>query len=128
MHYYEDIDGNFVEQFQSDGFDARFWELYVFALLTEAGFVFDRSYSAPDFLCEGWPGRIFVEAVTVNPTRSGNLVVEPPVPTEKDDVVAYLKHYMPIKWGGALTTKLHKEYWNLPHVGDKPIVFAVQDF
>ena len=24
MHYYEDVDGNFVEQFQSAGFDARF--------------------------------------------------------------------------------------------------------
>ena len=44
MHYYEDVDGNFVEQFQTSGFDARFWELYLFALLTEEGFAFDRSY------------------------------------------------------------------------------------
>ncbi len=23
MHYFEDVDGNFIQQFQSDGFDAR---------------------------------------------------------------------------------------------------------
>src|SRR5262249_26452228 len=42
MPYYEDVDGNFVDQFQTTAFDARFWELYLFALLTEQGFVFDR--------------------------------------------------------------------------------------
>lgn len=31
MHYYKDVDGNFVQQFQSSAFDARFWELYLFA-------------------------------------------------------------------------------------------------
>jgi hypothetical protein len=61
MPYYEDVDGNFVEQFQSSAFDARFWELYVFALLTEERFVFDRTHSAPDFLCEGLHQDIFVE-------------------------------------------------------------------
>ena len=25
MHYFDDIDGNFIQQFQSDGFDARIW-------------------------------------------------------------------------------------------------------
>jgi len=31
MHWYEDADGNFVEQFQTTGFDQRIWELYLFA-------------------------------------------------------------------------------------------------
>ena len=26
MHWYEDVDGNFVEQFQTTGFNARIWE------------------------------------------------------------------------------------------------------
>lgn len=128
MSYYEDVDGNFVEQFQSTAFDARFWELYLFALLTEAGFVLDRSFSAPDFLGEGLIQEIFVEAVTVNPSRSGNLIIEPPAPTERGELQAYLRNYMPIKWGRALTAKLAKEYWKLPHVKDKPIVLAIQDF
>ncbi len=32
MRYYQDPDGNFVEQFQTNAFDARLWELYVFAV------------------------------------------------------------------------------------------------
>ena len=108
MPYYEDVDGNFVEQFQSSAFDARFWELYLFALLTEQGFAFDRSYAAPDFLCEGVVQDIFVEAVTVNPSCSGNVVTEPPVPIGREEISEYLKHYMPIKWGSALTSKLKK--------------------
>lgn len=30
MHYFEDVDGNFVKDFQTSGFDARFWELYLY--------------------------------------------------------------------------------------------------
>src|SRR5438874_13788308 len=35
---------------------------------------------------------------------------------------------MPIKWGGALVSKLRKEYWKQPHVQGKPIIFGIQDF
>ena len=35
---------------------------------------------------------------------------------------------MPIKFGSALYSKLQKRYWEQPHVVDKPIVFAIQDF
>ena len=34
MHYFEDADGNFVQNFQSGGFDARVWELYLYAAFT----------------------------------------------------------------------------------------------
>lgn len=37
MRWHQDVDGNFIEQVQSNGFDARIWELYLFATLTEAG-------------------------------------------------------------------------------------------
>jgi hypothetical protein len=127
MPYYTDIDGNFVEQFQSTAFDARFWELYLFALLTEERFVFDRSQNAPDFMCDGLFQDIFVEAVTVGPTQSGNVITEP-MPPEGSAFKDYLLEYMPIKWAGALTAKLKKRYWALPHVMAKPIVFAIQDF
>src|SRR4051812_44341733 len=111
MPYFEDVDGNFVEQFQSTGFDSRFWELYLFALLTEGGYVFNRQYQAPDYLCESISQLLFVEAVTVNPTRDGNIVTEPPAPKNKAEMAEYLKHYMPVKWGSALVSKLRKEYW-----------------
>jgi hypothetical protein len=35
---------------------------------------------------------------------------------------------MPMKWGGALTAKLKKRYWELPHVQRHPVVFAIQLF
>ena len=35
---FEDLDGNFVEQFQSTGFDSRLWELYLHAYFEDAGF------------------------------------------------------------------------------------------
>ena len=129
MPYYEDVDGNFVEQFQTTGFDARFWELYLFALFTEDGFVFDRSFQAPDFFCRSFWGDVFVEAVTVNPTTNlAGIVIEPDVPLERHGFKEYYQEYMPIKWGSPLTSKLKKAYWNLPHVKGKPIVFAIQDF
>src|ERR1700688_1284591 len=128
MYYYEDVDGNFVEQFQSTAFDARSWELYIFALLAEEQFTFDRTYSAPDFSCKGLLQDIFVEAVTVNPTRVGDLVIEPLVPTDSASMQHYLTQYMPIKWAGVLTAKLEKEYWKLPGCAGSPLIFAVQDF
>ena len=42
MHWYEDPDGNFIEQFQTTGFDARLWELYLFALFREIGYRIDE--------------------------------------------------------------------------------------
>jgi len=68
MHYFEDVDGNFVQQFQSGGFDARLWELYLYALMNELGYGLDRSYPAPDYHCQGLRGDFFIEAVTVNPS------------------------------------------------------------
>lgn len=43
----------------------------------------------------------------------------------------YFEHYVPLKFGSALFSKLtrkHKKYWKLPHVAGYPLVFAVQDF
>jgi hypothetical protein len=42
MRHFVDIDGNFVEQFQSHGFDARLWELYLYAYLAEEELFLDR--------------------------------------------------------------------------------------
>lgn len=121
MHYFEDVDGNFVEQFQSAGFDARLWELYLFALFTELGYGFDRSFPAPDFHCVGLSGDFFVEATTVNPSAT------PPEVTA-DNLAAYEAAYVPIKFGSVLSSKLKKRYWELDHVKGHPLVIAIQDF
>lgn len=95
----------------------------------ELGFAVDRSKPAPDFVAWGLRGAIAVEAVTVNPTRddAGAIVPPPPLDTPEQQR-AYLKEYMPIKFGSALYSKLVREYWAREHVRGKPFALAVEDF
>lgn len=129
MRWYEDVDGNFIEQFQTTAFDARLLELYVYALLVENGFSISRDHAAPDFLAEDVIGTIAVEVTTANPTqdRQGN-AQPPPAVTSVEEHREYLKQYIPTKFAGTLTKKLAKAYWTQPHVAGKPLVFAIQDF
>lgn len=129
MRWYEDADGNFVEQFQTTGFDTRLWELYLFAALVEADYVFDRKIAMPDFCGRNALGELCIEATTINPTRTpaGDLVPSPPQDTP-EQVEAFQRHYMPIRYAGPLTTKLGKKYWEKDHVKGRPLAFAIQDF
>jgi hypothetical protein len=45
-----DPDGNFLEQFQTTAFDARFFELYLHAYFSRSGFTVDRKHDRPDFI------------------------------------------------------------------------------
>lgn len=129
MRWYDDVDGNFIEQFQTTGFDARIWELYLFAVFREMLFALDRTHAAPDFLCVNPLARFYVEAVTVSPTRdAAGAIVPPPAIRTPEELKAYRQHYMPIKFAGPLTSKLGRRYWDLGHVGDSPLLFAIQDF
>jgi hypothetical protein len=124
MRWYEDPDKNFIEQFQTTGFDARLWELYLFAMLTENGYAMNRDKAFPDFNCWGMKGELCVEATTVN---SSERLPPPPMETLEELKQAHL-HYYPIKYGSALFSKLNKKYWEYDHVKDKPFVIAIQDF
>lgn len=128
MRWYDDVDGNFIEQFQTTGFDQRIWELYLFATLVELGYVFDRSQPMPDYVCTGLAGSFSTEAVTVGPTRDGGTVVPPPPRDTAEQQIAYLQQYMPIKFGSALFAKMKKRYWERPHVAANPFVLAIADF
>lgn len=121
MYWYKDVDGNFIEQFQSTGFDARLWELYLYALFIELEYALDDSFQAPDFQCVGIQGKFFVEATTVNPT-------DPPVNVAEMSEEEYYGNYVPIKFGSALFSKLNKKYWEQAHVQGMPLIFAIQDF
>lgn len=129
MRWHEDVDGNFVEQFQSTGFDARVWELYLFAALTEANLEVKHPKPAPDFLARGLHGEFAVEATTINPSQGkpGSKGDEP-FPETEEEWTVYLQHYLPIKYAGPLTNKLRKEYWKHPSARGKPLVIAIQDF
>src|SRR5438046_2696103 len=62
---FSDPDGNFLEQFQTTGFDARCFELYLFAYFSRSGFAVDRSRPNPDFLVSREGLTVAVEATTV---------------------------------------------------------------
>lgn len=117
MRWFEDADGNFIEQFQTTGFDTRLWELYLFASLVELGYVFDKTYPMPDFCARNAFGELCVEATTVNPSRTltGELVPPPPLDTA-EQMQDFQRQYMPIRYAGPLTAKLSKRYWEKENV------------
>lgn len=128
MYYFQDPDGNFVEQFQSTAFDSRLWELYLFALLAELRYSIDRAHPAPDFLCNGLLGSFFIEAATANPTIRDGQNVETGRPKNAPELELYMTQYLPIKFAGPLTNKLSRRYWEKAHIAGRPIVLAIADF
>lgn len=119
-----DRDGNFVQQFQTDGFDARTWELYLYATFDSLGYTIDVSHAQPDLLLEGRGLRWAVEATTANPSADGAQTA-PESPAERAE---YLREELPIKLGSPLLSKLRKRYWERPHVAGLPLVLALQSF
>lgn len=127
---FDDPDGNFVEQFQTSGFDSRTFELFLFALFEESGHSIDRSHDRPDFMITKDGLSVSVEAVTANPKPSKEH--QPydafPVSRSDDELKKYLQNDLAIRIGSPLFTKLKKRYWELPHVAGKPLVLAIQCF
>lgn len=126
MRFYEDTDGNFVEQFQTVGFDARIWELYLFATFAELGYAPAPDLQVPDFLFKGPMGEVGIEATSVNPPNAGNIEL----PKDKADLIVYFENYVPIGLARVLKRKLKKKspYWDAPEMKGVPFVVAVQDF
>lgn len=127
---FDDPDGNFVEQFQTTGFDARTFELFLFAMFLESGHVVDRANPRPDFLLMRDGICAAVEAVTANPPgqASGTPYRALPYPQTGQDLAAYLQNEVAIRMGSPLFTKLKQRYWELPHVSGKPLIIAIQAF
>ncbi|ELX10204.1 hypothetical protein Jab_2c22910 [Janthinobacterium sp. HH01] len=125
-----DPDGNFVEQFQTSGFDSRTFELFLFAMLEENGHSIDRSHDRPDFIVTKDGISASIEAVTANPkpTREHQPYKAVPVDRSEEELRAYLQNDLAIRMGSPLFSKLKKRYWELPHVGGKPLVIAIQCF
>jgi hypothetical protein len=119
-----DVDGNYVKDFQTTGFNSRLWELFLFAFLYEQKFYVDRDVDRPDFCAVKFGFPVAIEAVTVNPTTGE----KPPVPDTPEEAHELRQNYMPIKFGSALYSKLAKRYWELAHVKDIPLIIAIHDF
>lgn len=131
MPHYVDVDGNFVEQFQTTGFDARLWELYLHSYLVEEQLFMAREHDRPDFLVKKYGKSVAIEATIVG-RRADRPVSyfkeEMGLPNDQEEILRRQEHEIPIRFGSPLFSKLRKRYWELPHVKDLPLVFAVADF
>lgn len=139
---YVDRDGNFIEQFQTTGFDSRIWELYLHAYLLDSEFNIHPGVS-PDFIVSKERTTVAIEAVTANPTQVTK-GTEEPVRTPTGRILANLedatfpvldeafvykeKDFVPIKLGSALYSKLQKSYWEKEEVANVPLIFAIESF
>jgi len=120
-----DVDGNYIEQFQSTGFDQRLWELFLYVLFHKHGFMIDHTHPVPDFSLSRFGQSVFVEAVTVGQNPDIDVSVN-----SASDIAELSKNYMPIKFGSPLFKKLNRKtkYWDLPHVSGNPFVLAIHDY
>jgi len=130
MPYFIDIDGNYIEQFQTTGFDSRIWELYLFSYFIEESFKMDRRYNRPDFILSKFGGRVAVEAVIVGRKiiRSKDVYKNPKKYIEDLLSAKENQDEMAIKFGSPLFSKLQKKYWELEQLKDIPFIIAIADF
>lgn len=121
-------DPQFVREFQTAGFDARVFELYIAATLRSLGFTIGCEEGRPDFHCRGPGLEFYVEAGTANSpgnpdpvTTIDEYFTQFQSQTENPDEVA-------VRFGSVLRSKANMRYQDLPHVVGKPITIAVQAF
>lgn len=125
-----DCDGNFVQQFQSSGFDSRCFELYLFAYLYFSGFEVEQAHPSPDFVVTREGITTCIEATTVNPPTAGVLAElgKKIVDLSGPELAEYRRHELPLRFGSPLFSKLQKRYWEIPHCKERPFVLAIQAF
>lgn len=124
-----DLDGNLVRDFQTSGYSARVWELYLWAAFRALNFDMDYTHAAPDFCVRKGGETVFVEATTVNSqdTFSSAIGAGPP-PDAPEQLWPFLENQMPQKFGSPLFSKMKKRYWEKPHVAGHPLLLAIADF
>lgn len=125
-------DPHFVREFQTLGFDQRLWELFLWAVFREFSLDVEQ-LEAPDFRCRSPLADFTVEATTVAPSDSG-VLKDHPNPKTTEEREAFLRDYMPMKFGGPLISKLNKinkaglPYWDREESKGKPFAIAIADF
>lgn len=127
---FNDPDGNFVEQFQTTGFDSRTFELFLYAMFRESGHMIDRSHRRPDFLISRDGVIAAVEAVTASVPSNEGIQPYYPIPPDRsrESLEQHLRQSRPIRLGSPLFSKLKGRYWLEPHVKERPFIIAIQDF
>lgn len=128
-YHYQDIDGNFIEQFQSkNGFDSRLFEMYLYCFFREQEFNFSRKYDAPDYMIDKMGQEIAVEAVIVSRTKDNVYDGQPLYVDNIENIISKLSNEIPLKFASVIYDKSKKRYWEKEHVKGKPFVLAIADF
>lgn len=125
---YTDLDGNFVEQFQSNGFYPRLWELFLNQLFEEESFENLNDNDRPDFHFSKDDYDFYLEASCSNSNASDiytEEIIKDSLKKMDRRVEKKLIDYYTIKIGSVLFSKLSKKYWELDWVKGKPLVFGV---
>lgn len=131
-----DKDGNFRKQFQTTEFNQRLWELFLYKLFNDTGFqIVDSEHEYPDFEIDKNGQKLFVEAVSTNPTDNDSIS---PLLLKglKSNLLASLKAFISnqllnqysLKISNALYSKLQKEYWTNKWVEGSPLIIAINAF
>lgn len=132
---YNDIDGNFIEQFQTKGFNARLLELYFFAYFDSENYLMDRSHKYPDFIVEKNRKKVAVEITTANGAygKDGGVTINKNSTFSGENMSQfeykeYLRNEVPPKFSSPLLEKLRKKYWEKEHCRNLPFAIAVEGF
>jgi hypothetical protein len=103
-------DGNFIEQFQTTGFNTRTFELYVSELLHSEGLAPIGSEPQPDFTVSKNGVQISIECTTANPPGNDAGLLAYRSVNERDSDVADIRdrqqNQLPIRIAGALRAKM----------------------
>jgi len=128
-HWFPDLDGHFVREFQTSGFSARVWELYLWTAFRSLDFEIDYTAAVPDFALHKGAQRLFVEATTVSAKNAYTTAMGSGAPPEPPDLIfPFLGNEMAQKFGSPLYSKLKKRDWEKPHVVGHPYILALADF
>lgn len=123
-----DLDGNYIEQFQSEGFDSRLWEMYLFNLFNELGFTQSNIYDRPDFQITKSNYEIFIEASLSAEKKDDKYdyaTIKRILGENNLELQQELMNYYIMRMGSVLFSKLSKKYWELEWVMNKPLIIAI---
>lgn len=121
-------DANYIREFQSRGFEARLWELYLYRYFVEENFDLDSQQEAPDFLVSKFGKYVAIEATIIDKCTN------PTIDITEENITSYVSDYFPIRFGSSLfskkqkTNKDGKRYWEYEHVKGRPFVIAIHDY
>lgn len=124
-----DPDGNFAEQFQTNGFHSRIFELCCYNFLIDEDLNVGRTNSI-DFIVTHPEGSFCLEATTSNPKEGSysDISVASIRDLSEEELQEKIDNEIPIKLGSALFSKLKKRYWELEECKNLPLILAIGPF